>query len=182
MGVLTLEDRKALLAVARRSIELELVNSPSKPSPTKSEVMLQSTGVFVTLRIEGELRGCIGYVEGRSPLGEAVEEMAVRSAFHDPRFPPLTKEEFSKISIEISVLSPLEKLDSVEAIVIGLHGLMIESDAYRGLLLPHVAVEHGWNAEEFLSQTCVKAGLPQSAWKLSSTRILTFTTETFSDD
>ena len=137
--------------------------------------------MFVTLRQGKELRGCIGYVEPRLPLANAVAEVAQKAAFEDPRFAPLDSDELTTIDIEISVLSPLEKVENVEEIEVGKHGLVIEAGMLKGLLLPHVAVEYGWSREQFLNHAALKAGLPAEAWHNRRTRLFAFTTETFSE-
>jgi AmmeMemoRadiSam system protein A len=121
-------------------------------------------GAFVTIREDGELRGCIGYVDSPLPIWRVVEEIAEKAAFEDPRFIPLKPEEFPRISIEVSVLSPLTRMKAPEEIVVGEHGLIVECGERRGLLLPQVAQEHGWNSGEFLQHVCRKAGLEPDAW------------------
>ena len=134
-------------------------------------------GAFVTLRIGGELRGCIGFVEPACPLIETVAEAAARAAVEDLRFPPLTAEEFRSVEVEISVLSPLRRARSVGELEIGTHGIVVEAGRCRGLLLPQVAAEHGWTREEFASHASEKAGLPPEAWMLPGTAIWLFTAE-----
>jgi AmmeMemoRadiSam system protein A len=138
-------------------------------------------GVFVTLHVHGKLRGCIGVIEGREPLRDSVVHCAQSAAFRDRRFPPLRYEEISGLQIEISVLSPLAPITPSQ-IVIGKHGLVVATEGHRGLLLPQVATGHHLSAEEFLRETCHKAGLPASAWKESQTRIYGFTCEIFSEE
>jgi AmmeMemoRadiSam system protein A len=129
----------------------------------------------------GELRGCIGYIEPKLPLAVTVQEVAQKAAFEDPRFPELTRQELSVVEIEVSILTPVERVKDIEEIEIGTHGLVVESGATRGLLLPHVATMYHWDREQFLQQTSVKAGLPPDAWKKSGVAIYKFSTETFSD-
>lgn len=150
------------------------------PSPVPPSLLTPS-GAFVTLRCDGELRGCIGYIEAQKPLVETVEEAAMRAALDDYRFFPVTMEEVPRLEIEISVLSPLKCVDSVEEIVVGTHGLIVESKNRRGLLLPQVPVEQGWDREVFLSQTCRKAGLPPTAWSEPGVKLYSFTAEIFGD-
>lgn len=135
----------------------------------------------MTLHLLGELRGCIGYIEPRFPLVETVQEVAQKAALEDPRFPPLTPRELERVEIEISVLSPLRKVVDVNEIVVGTHGLVIDAGYTRGLLLPQVATEWGWEREQFLSQTCRKAGLPADAWKQKKVSIYSFTSAVFSE-
>jgi len=129
----------------------------------------------------GDLRGCIGYIEPVVPLAQAVEEVAAKSALEDPRFPPLTKRELQEVEIEISVLSPLTRVRDAREIKVGVHGLVVSSGFRRGLLLPQVATEYGWERDEFLSHTCLKAGLPPESWKEERVEIYSFTTDVFSE-
>jgi AmmeMemoRadiSam system protein A len=174
-------DKKELLSIARTSIGAALAEVPYEHTRENSLALKEHCGAFVTLHLHGELRGCIGYIEARFPLYETVGEAAVKAALEDPRFLPLTDEEFKDAEIEISVLSPLTKVSSVEEIEVGKHGLVIDAGYTRGLLLPQVATEYGWNREQFLSQTCRKAGLPAEAWKKKGITILCFTSDVFSE-
>ncbi len=175
------EEKIYLLKLARETIETQLKyhrNPETKPISPKVQ---EKFGVFVTLHKFGELRGCIGYVEGIKPLYQAVMDMAKAAAFEDPRFPPVELSEVPDLDIEISVLSPLKKIESIDEIVIGKHGLIMQRGFHRGLLLPQVATEWNWNREEFLRQTCLKAGLPPDAWKDPETEIYIFSAEIFSE-
>jgi AmmeMemoRadiSam system protein A len=134
----------------------------------------------VTLKIDGQLRGCIGHVIGLVPLWRAVRENAVAAAFDDPRFPPLTADELEKARIEISALTPL-KITQAQSVTVGTHGVLIERGAARGLLLPQVAVEYGWDRRTFLEHTCRKAGLDPDAWRDPKTSISTFSAEVFGE-
>ena len=138
-------------------------------------------GVFVTLEVHGNLRGCIGVVEGRDPLRESIVHCAQGAAFRDPRFLPLRAQEVSGMQIEISVLSDVFPIDPSE-IEIGKHGLVISTKANRGLLLPQVATENKLSLESFLAETCHKAGLLREAWRDPVTRIEAFTCEVFHED
>jgi AmmeMemoRadiSam system protein A len=178
---LTDEERKALLQIARQSIESVLLHRPTKDLSGLQGELRELRGVFVTLKRHGELRGCIGYVEPRLPLAEAVQEVAQKAAFEDPRFLPLTMEEWPDVDIEISILSPLERVTDVQEIEVGKHGLVIDAGFTRGLLLPQVATEYHWDREQFLRHTAIKAGLPPDAWQKSGVRLYTFTTETFGE-
>jgi AmmeMemoRadiSam system protein A len=133
-------------------------------------------GVFVSLHVEGKLRGCIGTVESSEPMGKSIVQCAASAALHDPRFAPMRAEEVERADIEVSVLSPLQPIQ-VQEIVIGKHGLLIQHGRQRGLLLPQVATEHSLSREKFLEETCKKAGLPRDAWKASETVIYGFTCE-----
>jgi AmmeMemoRadiSam system protein A len=178
--VLTPAQRASLLALARRAIREGVCRAQSVPAAT-SDPSLQIPGaVFVTLTRAGELRGCIGYVEAVKPLAEAVAHCAISAATTDPRFPPATPDELPYLQIEISVLSPLERIDEPGQIRVGEHGLHISQGGRRGLLLPQVATEFGWDRESFLRQTCIKAGLPGDAWRRGA-EIRVFTVDRFSD-
>jgi len=173
-------EKRDLLRIARASIES--VFGGERPTvPAGSAHLLERRGVFVTLRVGKELRGCIGYVEPRFPLAQAVEEVARKAAFEDPRFAPLDPEELPSVDIEISVLSPVEAVRDIAEIEVGKHGLILEAGMWKGLLLPHVPVEYGWDREQFLNHTALKAGLPAGAWRDEHTRLFRFTTETFSE-
>jgi hypothetical protein len=154
-----------LLTLSRNCLEDFLkrgrrtINEPGSPE------LLERRGVFVTLHRHGELRGCIGVPEPVSPLFQAAQECALSAARTDPRFPPMTAVELPNVKIEISVLSPLEAVEEIDSIVIGVHGLLLNHQGRRGLLLPQVPVEHGWDREQFLEQLCRKAHLPATAWK-----------------
>jgi AmmeMemoRadiSam system protein A len=140
---------------------------------------MEPRGAFVTLKIAGRLRGCIGMVETHRPLVATIEEMAGAAATGDPRFHPLQAEELPGLEIEISVLTALHPVHSPDAIVVGEHGLVVEKGRRRGLLLPQVASEAGWDVETFLSHTCQKAGLPSGAWRDGDTTIYTFSALVF---
>jgi AmmeMemoRadiSam system protein A len=174
-------DKKRLLELARASIRAHLTGEAVPSLAGASPLLGEHRGVFVSLHRRGQLRGCIGYLEAVKPLGQSVVEMAAAAAFHDPRFRPLGQGELADLDVEISVLTPMQRLDRVENIEVGKHGLYIEKGPCRGLLLPQVAVEYRWDRTKFLEQTCCKAGLPAQAWKDPDTRIFTFTADIFSD-
>jgi AmmeMemoRadiSam system protein A len=175
------EERSFLLDLARATIEARLSNRPlPHPKPWEGP-LLEARGAFVTLKVNGTLRGCIGHVVGVMPLWEAVRENALAAAFRDPRFPPLSLEELDQVLIEISALTPL-RTARPEDIEVGRDGVLIEHGASRGLLLPQVATEYGWSREEFLDSTCRKAGLPAGSWKRSGTVISVFSAEVFGED
>lgn len=179
--VLTPEQRAALLASARRAIR-ERVRSVQTASASAEDPALQAPGAaFVTITREGELRGCIGYVEAIKPLAEAVAHCAASAAVADPRFPPVMPDELSHLRVEISVLSPLWPIADPAEIRVGTHGLFISHAGHHGLLLPQVATDFGWDRDTFLRQTCLKAGLPGDAWKQGA-EIRVFTVDYFTDD
>ena len=174
-------DKQRLLQLARDSITAHLQGGASPSLAGASPLLGERRGVFVTLHRRGQLRGCIGYLEAVKPLGQAVVEMAAAAAFHDPRFAPLRAEELADLEVEISVLTPMQRLERAEDIQVGQDGLYLEKGSNRGLLLPQVAVQYRWDRTTFLQQTCCKAGLPPDAWKDADTRIYTFTAEIFSE-
>jgi AmmeMemoRadiSam system protein A len=178
---LSQKEKKFLLDYARLIISSRANNNTLDKQKVFSKSLKQSLGVFVTLYKNGQLRGCIGYVDGVKALQHAVEEMAEAAAFNDPRFPSVDKSEVDELEIEISVLSPVHTIKDIGEIEVGNHGLIIEQQMRRGLLLPQVAVEYNWNTHTFLEQTCQKAGLPSSAWKDPSTKIQIFSAEIFSE-
>lgn len=175
MSPLTEEEGRTLLGIARQAIEAAVVERRQPEVEGYSGKLAEPGGAFVTLRREGELRGCIGHVEADEPLARTVANCAASSALYDPRFPPVFPAEVPHLGIEISLLSPLTDI-APEQIEIGRHGLMVSSGFRRGLLLPQVPLEWGWDREEFLDQTCVKAGLPANAWR-GGARIQGFTTQ-----
>lgn len=180
MPPLTEEHRKVLLKLARQALEEGVcgVIEPKEP-PEPAPALLEPRGVFVTLRKHGELRGCIGHVQTSAPLYKTVQECAVAAALSDPRFRPVTSEEAPLLHMEISVLSTPEEI-APDQIVIGQHGLILTQGWRRGLLLPQVPVTWNWDREQFLEETCAKAGLPRDAWKKGA-RIEAFTAEVFEE-
>ncbi len=175
------QEKKYLLQIARETIKAKLFDLPlPKPEPIGENLKVKS-GAFVTINKHGHLRGCIGYIAGFKPLYEAIPELAISAAFNDPRFPPLQKDEFEHLEIEISVLTPLEEIKDINEIEVGKHGLMVEQGFYQGLLLPQVATEYGWDKETFLQETCLKAGLPAHCWQDPATKIFKFSAIIFSD-
>jgi AmmeMemoRadiSam system protein A len=163
--------RSAIASTIGANIEL----APSTASPPTLRA-----GAFVTLRVRGDLRGCIGYPQGDRLLVDVVEKCAISAAVSDPRFPAVSASEWPLIDLEISVLGPIERVGDISEIEIGRHGLIAEFGQRRGLLLPQVAVEWEWDKEEFASQTCVKAGLPKDAWRTNAT-LFKFEAEVFGD-
>ncbi len=172
------QDKKELKQRAREAIE-EVLFGKKRCEGGISTRLKEKGGAFVTLKINGELRGCIGYTQAILPICEVVEKMAVQSAFHDPRFCGIEKEEWKDIDLEISVLSPMKKIESIDEIEVGVHGLYIEKGGYAGLLLPQVASEYGWDKMTFLEYTCQKAGLPKDAWKSKDASIYLFSAQVF---
>jgi AmmeMemoRadiSam system protein A len=177
--------RKALLELARSEIAraIGVEGSRSDALVRNAETLIPAglvAGAFVTLRSGGQLRGCIGYPEAEFPLVQVVRQCAISAALSDPRFPPLTRAEWPAIDLELSVLGPVVPVSDLSELDIGRHGLIVESGGHRGLLLPQVAVEWNWNAEEFAAQTCRKAGLPGDAWRAGA-KLFWFEAEIFSE-
>lgn len=173
------------MKLARKTIETYLRDRKVPPPPEVPQKLRERCGVFVTLTKLGELRGCIGYPMPTTPLVEAVIDSAINSSTRDPRFPPVTLEELKKLEVEVSVLSKPELIrvksprEYPKHIVIGRDGLIIEWAGYSGLLLPQVPVEWGWDAEEYLSQLCMKAGLMPDHWLREGVRISKFSAQVF---
>jgi len=173
-------DRHTILRFARQVV-VEAVTLGRLPEHIPTEGILgERRGVFVTLRNDSRLRGCIGVVEADTPLGDSVARCAAGAALQDPRFAPMRAADLSHLQIEISLLSQPQPID-INAIEIGRHGLIVSSGEHRGLLLPQVAVEHNLDREQFLSETCRKAHLLRDAWRDARTQILGFTCDVFSD-
>ncbi len=180
MSPLNDEDRKILLRLARQALEMGVCGvAEVKELLDPPQALTEPRGAFVTLRKGEELRGCIGHVLTTEPLYKSVQECAVAAALSDPRFAPVTPDEAPSIRMEISVLSTPAEI-APEQIVIGEHGLIITQGLRRGLLLPQVPVAWNWDRDEFLEETCIKAGLPLDAWKKGA-RIEAFTAEVFEE-
>lgn len=158
------EERAELLKLARTSVQSAL-EGKDFDLIFSSEALKQECGAFVTLHKKGELRGCIGIFESNKPLYETVSALAQSAAFKDPRFTSLQADEMKDVDFEISVLSPLREISDIKEIEIGKHGIYVTKDFNKGVLLPQVATEQGWDLETFLSHTCLKAGLPFDEWK-----------------
>ena len=172
------EERELLLHLAHQAIDSALEDR--EPAlPAIPEHLKQQRGAFTTLYLEGDVRGCVGYVFAVAPLFQTVIETAQAAAFQDMRFLPVTREEAAQLHISISVLSPLFPIKA-EELELGKHGLLITQGNRRGLLLPQVPAEHGWDRKTFLEQTCRKAGLPPDAWQDEAT-LEAFTAEIFGE-
>lgn len=162
---LTSEEKKILLQLVREEIESNLLGTNKKIALPNKGGLYDPHGAFVTLHKQGRLRGCIGSFSFRQPLHQTVREMAYSAAFKDVRFAPLTADEVSNIDIEISVLSPLRKINHIDEIEIGKHGLYMIKGFNRGVLLPQVATENRWDKFTFLEHTCYKAGFDGDCWR-----------------
>lgn len=181
--MLTSAQRTRLLTIARQSIEAVLDGRRAEVGAAElDEALRRPSGAFVSLHTaDGDLRGCIGSIAPVAPLCEAVSANAINAAFRDPRFHPLRRDELAKVQIEISVMSPVGVVTDVAEIDVGRDGLIITRGSRRGLLLPQVATENGWDRETFLRQTCLKAGLSPDSWREGGCRIEKFSAEVFGE-
>lgn len=180
---LSLEEKKALLLLARESILHRLSRSADLPidEQTLSPQLKKKSGAFISLHIDGELRGCIGSIYDQDPLYETVAKISVEAASRDDRFPALVATELPHTEIEISILSPLEPI-AAKDVTVGTHGLLIAVGSRRGVLLPQVPVQYGWDRDTFLKELCRKAGADEDAWKDGKSRLFAFTAQVFSDE
>lgn len=177
---LTRDEERASLKLARQALEQYFRTGDLLPAPVASGVLKERRGAFVTLTVDGELRGCIGYPLPMKPLNETIVEMAVAAATQDTRFEPIAANELKKLKIEISVLGLPEPIEDPAEVQVGRHGIIVSKGFYRGLLLPQVPVEHGWDRETYLDHGCLKAGLPRDAWRKGA-KIEVFTAQVFSE-
>ena len=176
------EEKDILLSAARSTIKALFYDTNlDTPDYKKYPVLESHSGAFVTLTIDGNLRGCIGYIIGEKPLFETVRDAATSAAMSDPRFPQLSEDELDKIKIEISILSEPFPLNSYDDIVVGKHGLILEEGGRRGLLLPQVPIEHDMDRDEYLSAICNKSGLPPHYWRENDLKLDAFTATVFSE-
>lgn len=174
-----LEDQRRLLMLARRAIEARVRREPA-PVPERGGSLDHPYGAFVTIHCHGDLRGCLGRLDPDGPLAETVAQLAGSVSDSDPRFSPVQPGELGGIVVEISVLTPEREVTAIDDVEVGRHGLIVEHGGRRGLLLPQVATEYGWDAETFVSHTCRKAGLPADAWRRGA-RLLVFEAQVFGD-
>jgi AmmeMemoRadiSam system protein A len=181
-GGLDERERRELLRVARLALVEHLHHGRRPTGAPHCQALLEARPVFVSVHLGGRLRGCMGRIETETPLYAAVMDLAVSAATSDPRFAPITVDEVGEARLEISVLSPRAPLAAASELALGRDGLIISRGARRGLLLPKVAVEQGWDAERFLDETCGKAGLPSGSWREPSTTVERFTAEVFAED
>jgi MEMO1 family protein len=181
-NLLNTAQKRRLLEIARSSIESYLKTGEHAHFKETDKVLNQEMGAFVTLHKDSQLRGCIGNIIGQGPLYLTVSEMAVQSAVNDPRFPRLRPEELDSINIEISVLSPLEKIDDPDKIIVGRHGVLVKSGFKSGVYLPQVATETGWGRDQFMDSLCMhKAGIARDSWRTNRCDIYIFSAEVFSE-
>ena len=179
---ISIEEKKVMLQIARETIaaifDKEL---KSNLDYSKFPILNSQKGAFVTLTENHDLRGCIGYIVSNLPLHETIKDAARQAAIGDPRFPKLTEKEFSKIAIEVSILSEPFPMKSYDDIIVGKHGLILTEQGQRGLLLPQVPIEHNMNKEEYLSALCEKTGFYSDFWKEKVLNIDMFTADVFSE-
>lgn len=185
MYLLSNEDGELALKIARLALE-EAVAHRKAVYPAIPESFTQDRGVFVTLTEANQLRGCIGFPHPVLPLGDGLIEAATHAALKDPRFYPVDETELSEIKVEVTILTVPKPLicaanERPGQIQTGKHGIIVQYNGYSGLLLPQVAEEYGWDSEEFLNQTCIKAGLPPETWKNETCAILVFEGQIFSE-
>ena len=173
------EEKKTLHHIVRTVVENKARGKAVPEFKIESPVLKENRGAFVTIHKRGQLRGCIGYIEGHGPLHKTIEDMAEAAAFRDPRFSPVSESELPELEFEVSVLTPLKKIKDVNEIQVGKHGIYLKKGWYSGLLLPQVATEYGWDRQTFLEHTCQKAGLPSTAWKEKETEIYIFSADIF---
>jgi len=177
---MTESEHQFLIQLARASIIATVSGKPLPVAESPGPSLQSQSGCFVTIKQQGQLRGCIGNFVSRQPLWQTVREMAVSAATRDPRFYPMKPADLENFKVEISVLSPLQMINSIEEIQVGTHGIYLVKGHAHGVLLPQVATEYGWNRETFLRQTCKKAGLPETAWQQKA-EIYIFSAEVFSE-
>lgn len=173
-------DKKLLLQLAREAITSTVQTGKLNMRMVTEERLMAPQGCFVTIKKHGTLRGCIGNFTSDKPLYQLVQEMAASAATRDPRFYPMKEDDLAEFELEISVLSPLSKIESPDEVEVGRHGLYLEKNFSRGVLLPQVAVEHKWDRETFLTQTALKAGLKRDDWK-EGADLYVFSAEVFTE-
>jgi hypothetical protein len=179
----TTEEKKILLETARQSINSIFTNEKmTVPDFAEHPIFNSHCGAFVTLTQDRILRGCIGYIISDIPLFQTIREAAVHAAVDDPRFLPVKQKEIELISIEISILSEPFALNNYDEIEIGKHGLILEENGRRGLLLPQVPIEHKMNRDQFLDALCQKAGLHGKYWKTKQLNLSAFTATVFNEE
>lgn len=179
--VLEPAEQRELLRIARATLREHLRTGRTPPGRPHRESLLAPAAVFVTLRRGEALRGCIGTTVAAEPLFASVQAMAISAATADPRFPPVVADELADLGLEISVLGQARPITGADDVQIGRDGLVVEGRGRRGLLLPQVAPEAGWDAVAFLDATCHKAGLPAGAWRDRDVRVTAFTAQVFSE-
>ncbi len=181
--VLSAEDKKTLIHIARTTIEKSVKGEKVPEFEVDSPILKEKRGAFVTIHKHGQLRGCIGYIEGIKPLYLTVRMMAEAAALNDTRFNPVSPEELSSLHLEISVLTPLKRINDVNEIQIGKHGVLLKKGYYQGVFLPQVATEQGWDRTTFLNELCHKAGIYDSnCWKAQDAELYIFSADVFEEE
>ena len=175
------DQKKYLLGLARQAIETKLRTGKILRAKVEDKMLLNKRGAFVTLKVDDELRGCIGYPLPYKPLAETVIEMAIAAATQDYRFQSLKEEELGKLKIEISVLTLPRGIKDIHEIEVGKHGIIISKGFNKGLLLPQVPLEYDWDLETYLRHGCMKAGLDENEWK-KNVQIEIFEAQVFSEE
>ncbi|MFO7928439.1 MAG: AmmeMemoRadiSam system protein A [Candidatus Humimicrobiaceae bacterium] len=175
------DQKKMLLQIAKETL-MNIVYGRKPPEfDIDDHILNTKCGAFVTLHMNGSLRGCIGNITAETPLWKTVRKMAVEAALHDPRFPPVSPPELNEIDIEISVLSPLKKIENISEIEVGKHGILIKKGYQQGLLLPQVATEYNWNRTQFLENTCQKAGMDKNCYENGDCEIYIYSATVFGE-
>jgi hypothetical protein len=178
---LTKQNKKELIRIAKEAINTYIRSGDFLDCESQDTSLNYHLGVFVTLRKGEALRGCIGQLQSDDPLYQTVRDTAISAATRDPRFIPVSEEELDQVSIKISILSPLIRVKDISEIEVGVHGVMIIHAGRRGILLPQVPVERGWDRTTFLENVCLKAGFPPDTWK-ENPQFYSFTTIEFGDE
>jgi AmmeMemoRadiSam system protein A len=181
MMLLNADLQRKLLQIARETLQTYLSDKKILTRSIIGPELVEKNGIFVTLKKGDALRGCVGEIEATDSLYKLTQEIAIAAATRDPRFPPLVEEELNEVDIEISVLSPFEKISDPESIRIGSHGLFVKKGRFSGLLLPQVATTYKLGPLTFLEQTCRKAWLDKDAWKDPKVEIYVFTAQVFGE-
>lgn len=175
------DEKRELLRIARAGLREYFRSGRLPPGKPHRDSLTADAGVFVSLHADGQLRGCVGSFDEVEPLYKAIQNMAVGAATRDPRFDPVGRDDLPNVEIEVSVLGARQPVGAAAEIQPGVHGVAVTLGPRRGLLLPQVATEHGWDAETLLEQTCAKAGLPGDAWKRDDVKVERFTAQVFDD-
>jgi AmmeMemoRadiSam system protein A len=176
---LTDEEKRDLLNLVKTTVECKVRGLKQPKYEPVSDKLQEKRGVFVTIHKRGMLRGCIGWLQASEPLVQTVKDMAEAAAFNDPRFRPVSTDELDFLEYEISVLTPLQKVQDINEIQVGIHGLLLRNGGRSGLLLPQVAADRSWDTITFLEETCRKAGLSRQTWKDPGTEIFIFSADVF---
>lgn len=183
MEELTPNEQQTLLSIARNAIESCIRRQEATWTVPDSQRLHSPRGCFVTIKQQGQLRGCLGHFHPQhGTLYAEVANLAISAATQDPRFYPMQEQDLADFTVEISVLSPLEPTSDIDSIEVGTHGIYIEKGPHHGVLLPQVATQFGWDRRTFLEQTCRKAGLPGDAWQQPDATIYTFCAQVFGED